>query len=1645
MSEIVDCISWVVQKTCWTFYVFCEFLFLRFLDLLGLLFNILACLTIIRLPCMIKQFAIMKSMSDWRLIGFIQCLIFIMDIPIILMAFGALIISFGLVYFPMKREIEEKRIKCDYTYKNDSNIYFGGFKLRKLVVRYFFKHLTGMLCIPLLLLTLLSWRSVILARKLRSHNYFKWKWRKVILVQFLQLFVDIPCVFVAFFVVISWRLPFYIRDVNKVREDHSWSTWRFVAFAHFALLFVDLFCFLLFILTVITWRLPLLIKELRGDSCTSQWDVRTIVVKQFLLIFVDIPCIFCFFLVLITVWRLPRFIKNLKKDEWEIRSNCVYQALMMMVDFVCFLIFGMVLLTLWRLYPLIRDIRKYKKQGFVSNPPDTAETSHHEPESDVVSRRSSWKIRKAICKHFIFLLIDIPAILLSTLVLVTIFRLPSFLAKLIQSGDFYSEFAMIAFMEVAKLLIDIVFLFFFIFLMILRPFASWVHLLEDEEHMQYRHIRFHMKGISHMVKEIRENLQIALEEEFSLCLKDRVDVIQARTRLSQICEFYLKPWELLHVKVLENDAYPDLAHLIATVIWYERRRPYKVIRRYACELSYLEKPVPSVHDENIASHQQEMIEYEEKLIALYNLLREYSPPKVPLWQTKCGLFTRSRRETQKVLLGLPGGNIVNFILILINLIFVYRGPRLLIDLYHRWYDRRSIILRSLKEYLLDAVTFLRILIVLIFVYRAPALILDITIDIFQKHSWTAVRVTAKRYPLMIIDDITGIITTIFGWRTVRFLFTAVLFGILIPADVLLTVFKLSFDKCTAYLLSAFLFLVYMGFPFAFAFYFGEQLLNDGFGIIISYIIGGYGLSFVVVLVLLILILLKNRGTKFSVAPEPYDYVRLNWENVHVVVFEIVEVLQLIALVFSLNELPMAGSEVLNEFSNYLLFNFASFEVKLSLTVAGFLVWFVVCGAPIIFENILEEFNEGECASNPGWRLLMSLFSNTLFLSIVEGLCGLAACDYSDNVCNNNGTITNSTCYTSSLLDDPNTMCWVGKHRGFALFGLWGLFWYTTTAIIYGTEYGEVDSANVDIKFSPVYNTVMNFLKAVMIGAVVLISANHYTTLGILLVLSLVAVLFTIFFKRLVGFVFCNSVVVSYFRVASFVILGFSVASALVAKRLDDRDSYIPLAVFLVSSFGTLLVACIASIFRKKQTATEKLRKQFRAYILTLEKRLTKEDLMSASWKDKRMQWRRLVRNVYQAQRYDRNVAPEVWERLGQSETTDDYTAPPAPPPDFAVHLSSNTPTSETTKDYTAPPNIPPPKFVTQHPGSSPAHPKDLSLPDSTVGEISSNAEVNSAGIQIQLEDTEGVTTANAALPSTEIISVMPEHYTGKYDLNDFLESRVRNLSRLQNRGDDAEESEAATIRHLQCNGKNILLFLERFIRFSAFSFSFVSQIPFWRQAVSGSNWTGLFHCVQILDKALTGEFNKPTELDISLGNPNMLPGVLGPDPDNEMPPSFTPEPRDPESIKGISDAERERALRDVQRLCPEEPTWLAVFEKVLPTIPIIRKWSLPENSNNFELILRRPCQATVVDVGPKGVKLAKGAVIVLPKRLKGVLFDNLLTFEKRCEPVGKKGPVSVAVSEIKILNVGEKIYLSSNGKKINVEKAIDSLKSLKWN
>ena len=60
------------------------------------------------------------------------------------------------------------------------------------------------------------------------------------------------------------------------------------------------------------------------------------------------------------------------------------------------------------------------------------------------------------------------------------------------------------------------------------------------------------------------------------------------------------------------------------------------------------------------------------------------------------------------------------------------------------------------------------------------------------------------------------------------------------------------------------------------------------------------------------------------------------------------------------------------------------------------------------------------------------------------------------------------------------------------------------------------------------------------------------------------------------------------------------------------------------------------------------------------------------------------------------------------------------------------------------------------------------------------------------------------------------------------------------------------------------------------------------------------------------------------------------------------------------------------------------------------------------------------------------------------LSGTTITFDKGCQPKGKKGPVSVAVAELEIVKIEEKMYVTAQEKKPPYDKALDSMKIIKW-
>lgn len=220
----------------------------------------------------------------------------------------------------------------------------------------------------------------------------------------------------------------------------------------------------------------------------------------------------------------------------------------------------------------------------------------------------------------------------------------------------------------------------------------------------------------------------------------------------------------------------------------------------------------------------------------------------------------------------------------------------------------------------------------------------------------------------------------------------------------------------------------------------------------------------------------------------------------------------------------------------------------------------------------------------------------------------------------------------------------------------------------------------------------------------------------------------------------------------------------------------------------------------------------------------------------------------------------------------------------------------------------------------------------------------------------------------------------------------------------------------------------------------------WRHSVENADWTQLVECLRILENNLSFTFNSPTRVDVTCADPFYpLPLRLTPDPDHVPLPDFVPEPSDPEEILALANAERSRCLQDIATLEGDGNKWADILDKILPTKPVLKKWFWDDQSHEFALYFRRGIRGTIVDVGPRGLKLAKGATISIPKVIKGRFpVSNQITFEKGFQPKGSKGPVSVAVSELAILTLGEKMYITAQDKRVPFDKALDCLHEIAW-
>ena len=1208
-----------------------------------------------------------------------------------------------------------------------------------------------------------------------------------------------------------------------------------------------------------------------------------------------------------------------------------------------------------------------------------------------------WKIRKAICIQFVSLLVDIPAFAFLLLLIVTIVRLPKLFSTFLQSGDIYLEFAMTIYFQTFILIVDVLFLFLFLVLMILRPFESWIRLLEDEEHMKYRLLCHYMQWIPDITAK-RESFYQRIHELLSVDLKMYCSPSNHHSFVEKIMDEYLCELMSIRHKVSEKELDPEYQYLLDSVIWWEHKRSNKAVRQYTCEYNYLLRPDVHLHKDNLAKLKREMKEFDARVNDQYIRLKQYTPVKVPLWTVSTGLSMRTRKETQKVLIHcLPRGDIFVMFLACLCCLTLYRAPRLIVNLWKQWYNRANIVLYTVREIGYDLLTFLRIIVVIVFLYRAPALLSDISIDIVDKRSWKAVRETVRKYPMYIVEDFVHMFKTLLSWKTPRFLFTAMLFGVLMPADIFLTASKLCFKNVrVAYLLTFILYLVFVGFPFVMPFYLGKQLLGIGIGWVSAPLLAGFAGMLLLILAIMVAAHVRN-SERTNLVPKPFDYFHWNWFNGHVILMEILEFFQLLALAFTYSDIPIYGGNLLNGASNFLLSSQFSFIHSFWLSFILFLIWFFLSSVPVIFEQVLEDLPKGTCEKHSGWRMAISLFANTLFITLIEGFASCLACSYvkCPSGADYSTLPSNSTCLQSSLKDDSKYLCWEGYHSSIGFFGLFALVWYTTTSLLLATQYGDPGIKKQDVEFSPTYNVFSNIIKSVMIIGVVVITTNKYAVMSLLIIGNAIMISYTMLFKVVFQYRPANSLSFLAWRVASYSAALIAAIAVIVAYKMGKPGNKIPFFIFLAGTFLSLIFALIISIILKQKGKIIDVRENFKKRLLSLEGRLEKDKMLLSSWKKQQSPWKYMVRRVRESRRDDQIFNEENWTQLkekgeravsGESPAVDDAES------NFTEELRS----------------------------------------DTAVVDEPSNDQMEGKVAEDQILDQ-----SLPPPPSYGSISV------DCGDVSALSHVEIHLISKQKERIETSPFDQP--LLSLERNGVNLLLVLEKSILFHAYSYSFFSQRAMWLSSVDLSNWTGLLHCLDVLESNLDFSFSQPSSLDVSLGRPSLSSDALAKDPkDDDEPPSFTPESRDPHVIEANSQSQRDQALSDVLRIADHGEQWNVLLDKFLPDLPVIKSWNYDENCGSFEIILRRPVTGTIKGVGPNGIKLAKGATISLGKVTKGELSPSKMVFSSGFQPRGSKGPISVTVVDIAFRWKKNTWYLESQGKSVKYDVAIDSMQELKW-
>jgi hypothetical protein len=228
------------------------------------------------------------SIGEIRRYSWRQFCLFLSDLPILLFFFLLLVSIYRFI--PLVRKLKKEEL--------DNYNYF-------IMIEFI-----GLLSdIPYFLISILScWRIYFILKHLRE-EFTEESLRKEVVNQFQYFLLDIPCIFIFLWIVLSmyrlWNLITKWR-VSPVCSSKTQNEWKHEVFFHeFMESITDIPYIILGILSI--WRIPILsfkvFQKNQKNEYPSSVERRRDSLTQFKLFLLDIPCIFIFIILLLSLYR----------------------------------------------------------------------------------------------------------------------------------------------------------------------------------------------------------------------------------------------------------------------------------------------------------------------------------------------------------------------------------------------------------------------------------------------------------------------------------------------------------------------------------------------------------------------------------------------------------------------------------------------------------------------------------------------------------------------------------------------------------------------------------------------------------------------------------------------------------------------------------------------------------------------------------------------------------------------------------------------------------------------------------------------------------------------------------------------------------------------------------------------------------------------------------------------------------------------------------------------------------------------------------------------------------------------------------------------------------------------------------------------